>query len=236
LCKSFLKRNNIYKQYIPFFQGDSFMSLLDRIVESGVVAAIRADSSERLIDVAAALEAGGAQFIEVTMNTPNALKVIEALSEKMSGRVGIGVGTVLDPETARAAILAGAEYIVTPALNLKVIEMAKRYSKLIFPGAFTPTEILTAWEAGADIVKIFPASALGPGYLKDIHGPLPQIKLMPVGGVSVENCGEFIKAGASAVTAASCIAPKKDIAEGNWDKITGLARQMIANIHTARKK
>lgn len=212
------------------------MSMLDRIVESGIVAAIRADSSERLIEVAAALEAGGAKFIEVTMNTPNALKIVEALSEKMRGRVGVGVGTVLDPETARAAILAGAEYIVTPTLNLKVIEMAKRYSKLIFPGAFTPTEILTAWEAGADMVKVFPASVLGPGYLKDIHGPLPHIRLMPVGGVSVENCGEFIRAGASAVTAASCIAPKKDIAEGNWEKISGLARQMIANIQAARKK
>ncbi|MDP2982034.1 MAG: bifunctional 4-hydroxy-2-oxoglutarate aldolase/2-dehydro-3-deoxy-phosphogluconate aldolase [Candidatus Latescibacter sp.] len=211
------------------------MSMLDRIVESGIVAAIRADSSERLIEVAAALEAGGAKFIEVTMNTPNALKIVEALSEKMRGRVGVGVGTVLDPETARAAILAGAEYIVTPTLNLKVIEMAKRYSKLIFPGAFTPTEILTAWEAGADMVKVFPASVLGPGYLKDIHGPLPHIRLMPVGGVSVENCGEFIRAGASAVTAASCIAPKKDIAEGNWEKISGLARQMIANIQAARK-
>ncbi len=212
------------------------MTLLERIEESGVVAAIRADNSERLIDVAKALEAGGAKFIEVTMNTPNALKLIETLADTMGDRIGVGVGTVLDPETARAAILAGAEYMVTPTLNLRVIEIAKRYSKLIFPGAFTPTEILTAWEAGADVVKIFPADAVGPGYLKAIHGPLPQIKLMPVGGVSVENCGEFIKAGAVAVTAASCIAPKKDIAAGNWDAITGYARTMIQNIRKARGK
>lgn len=212
------------------------MSMLERIEQAGIVAAIRADNSERLIEVATALEAGGAQFIEVTMNTPNALKIIEILADRMGDRIGVGVGTVLDPETCRAAILAGAEYVVTPTLNLRVIEMAKRYSKLIFPGAFTPTEIVTAWEHGADIVKIFPADSVGPGYLKALHGPLPQIKLMPVGGVSIENCGEFIKAGAAAVTAASCIAPKKDIAEGNWDKITGLAKQMIANIQAARKK
>ena len=199
------------------------------------MAAIRADSSERLIDVAKALEAGGAKFIEVTMSTPNALKVIETLADTMGDRIGVGVGTVLDPETARAAILAGAEYIVAPTLNLKVIEMANRYSKLSFPGAFSPTEILTAWEAGADMVKVFPAARLGPKYLKDIHGPLPQIKLMPTGGISIENCGEYIKNGALAVTAATCIAPKKDIAEGNWDSITSIASQMIANIQAARQ-
>ncbi|MBN1293355.1 MAG: bifunctional 4-hydroxy-2-oxoglutarate aldolase/2-dehydro-3-deoxy-phosphogluconate aldolase [Candidatus Latescibacteria bacterium] len=210
------------------------MSMLEKVEACGVVAAIRADSSESLIEVAKALEAGGAKFIEVTMSTPNALKVIEALADTMGDRVGVGVGTVLDPETARAAILAGAEYIVSPTLRLSVIEMAKRYSKMVFPGAFTPTEILTAWEAGADMVKVFPAGRLGPEYMKDIHGPLPQIKLMPTGGVSIENCGEFIKKGASAVTAASCIAPKKDIAAGNWDSITRLAAQMIANIHAAR--
>ncbi|MFC1509106.1 bifunctional 4-hydroxy-2-oxoglutarate aldolase/2-dehydro-3-deoxy-phosphogluconate aldolase [Candidatus Omnitrophota bacterium] len=211
------------------------MNMLERIEECGVVAAIRADSSERLIDVAKALEAGGAKFIEVTMSTPNALKVIEALADTMGDRIGVGVGTVLDPETARAAILAGAEYIVAPTLNLKVIEMANRYSKLSFPGAFTPTEILTAWEAGADMVKVFPAARLGPKYLKDVHGPLPQIKLMPTGGISIENCGEYIKNGALAVTAATCIAPKKDIAEGNWDSISNLASQMIANIQAARQ-
>ena len=211
------------------------MNMLERIEECGVVAAIRADSSERLIDVAKALEAGGAKFIEVTMSTPNALKVIEALADTMGDRIGVGVGTVLDPETARAAILAGAEYIVAPTLNLKVIEMANRYSKLSFPGAFSPTEILTAWEAGADMVKVFPAARLGPKYLKDIHGPLPQIKLMPTGGISIENCGEYIKNGALAVTAATCIAPKKDIAEGNWDSISNFASQMIANIQAARK-
>ena len=210
------------------------MSMLERIEECGVVAAIRADSSESLIDVAKALEAGGAKFIEVTMSTPNALQVIEALADTMGDRIGIGVGTVLDPETARAAILAGAEYIVAPTLRLSVIEMAKRYSKLVFPGAFSPTEILTAWEAGADMVKVFPADRLGPSYLKDLHGPLPQIKLMPTGGVTIENCGDYIKNGAAAVTAATCIAPKKAIAEGNWGKITELASQMIGNIRAAR--
>ncbi|MFC1608138.1 bifunctional 4-hydroxy-2-oxoglutarate aldolase/2-dehydro-3-deoxy-phosphogluconate aldolase [Candidatus Latescibacterota bacterium] len=210
------------------------MNMLERIEECGVVAAIRADSSERLIDVAKALEAGGCKFIEVTMSTPNALKVIEALADTMGDRIGVGVGTVLDPETARAAILAGAEYIVAPTLRLSVIEMAKRYSKLAFPGAFTPSEILTAWEAGADMVKVFPAARLGAKYTKDIHGPLPQIKIMPTGGIDIDNCGEYIKNGASAITAASCIAPRKDIADGNWDKISSLASQMIGNIKAAR--
>jgi len=212
------------------------MTLLEKIEACGVIAAIRADSSERLIEVAKALEAGGAKFIEVTMSTPNALKVIEALADSIGDHIGVGAGTVLDPETARAAILAGAEYIVSPTFNPKVIEVAKRYSKLAVPGAFSPTEILAAWEAGADVIKVFPINVLGPGYIKDIHGPLPHIKLMAVGGVTVENCGDYIRNGAVAVTAASSIAPRKDIAEGNWETITDLARRMIANIQAARKK
>ena len=146
----------------------------------------------------------------------------------------IGVGTVLDPETARAAILAGAEYIVAPTVNLDVIRMAKRYGKVACPGAFTPTEILTAWDAGADLVKVFPASVGGPAYFKAIKGPLPQIRLMPTGGVSIETAAAFIQAGASAVAAGGKLVDKQAIADGNWDVITETARKMIEEVRKGR--
>ena len=154
---------------------------LDRIIDCGVVAVLRADSSKELIDVSQALRDGGVVTLEMTMTTPGALKVIEDAAAKMKDSI-IGAGSVLDPETARAAILAGAEYIVGPTFHPGVVEMAKRYGKLVMPGAFTPTEILTAWQAGADIVKVFPASVGGPAYFKDVKGPLPQVRLMPTGG------------------------------------------------------
>ncbi|MEK6570944.1 MAG: 2-dehydro-3-deoxyphosphogluconate aldolase, partial [Bacteroidota bacterium] len=167
--------------------------VLKKMIDCGVVAVLRAKSSAELLDVSKALYEGGVASIEVTMTTPGALRVIEEVASKMSGQVIVGVGSVLDPETARAAILAGAEYVVGPVLNEEVIRMAKRYSKVVIPGAFTPTEILRAWEAGADVVKVFPATALGPKYFRDILGPLPQVRLTPTGGVTVENTGEFIK-------------------------------------------
>ena len=210
------------------------MTKLEHIIEGGVVAALRAPSSEKLIRVCDALMEGGLKSIEVTMTTPDALKIIEEAVDKIGDKVLIGVGTVLDPETARAAILAGAEYIVAPTVNLKVIEMAKRYSKLVFPGALTPTEILTAWEAGADIIKVFPAAPMGPRYVKDIHGPLPHILLMPTGGITVENCGEYIEKGACCVTAGSDLVPQKALAENRYDLITERARNMRANILKAR--
>ena len=210
------------------------MTNLEHIIEGGVVAALRAPSSEKLIRVCEALIEGGLKSIEVTMSTPNALKVIEEAADKMGDKVLIGVGTVLDPETARAAILAGAEYIVAPTLNLKVIEMAKRYSKLTFPGALTPTEILTAWEAGADIIKVFPAAPMGPRYVKDVHGPLPHILLMPTGGITVENCGEYIEKGACCVTVGSDLLPKQALAENRFDIIAERAKKMRENILKAR--
>ena len=210
------------------------MTNLEHIIEGGVVAALRAPSSEKLIKVCEALFEGGLKSIEVTMTTPNALKVIEEAADKMGDKVLIGVGTVLDPETARSAILAGAEYIVAPTLNLKVIEMAKRYSKLSFPGALTPTEILTAWEAGADIVKVFPAAPMGPRYVKDILGPLPHILLMPTGGITVENCGEYIEKGACCVTAAGDLLPKQALEDNRFDIIVERAKKMRENILKAR--
>jgi len=210
--------------------------IIREIETTGLVAIIRASGSDELVEVVNALRAGGVTCIEVTMTTPNALEVIRAARKTVGDSAAIGVGTVLDSETARAAILAGAQFVVAPITDLSTIEICNRYSVPVMPGAFTPTEIVRAWQAGADFVKVFPTSTVGAEYIKDIRGPLPHIKLMPVGGVSVENCGEFIKAGAAAVTAASCIAPKKDIAAGNWDVITGLAARMIANIKAARNK
>jgi len=177
---------------------------------------------------------GGVKVIEFTLTTPRALDLIEQTSRELGDAVLLGAGTVLDPETARAAILAGAEFIVAPTLNLKVIEMCRRYGKVVIPGAYTPTEMLAAWEAGADFVKIFPADIGGPAYLKAVGAPLPQIKLIPVGGVTLENTGEFIKAGAVAVGVGSSLVEKRAIAEGRLDKLTENARLFVQAVEKAR--
>jgi 2-dehydro-3-deoxyphosphogluconate aldolase/(4S)-4-hydroxy-2-oxoglutarate aldolase len=206
------------------------------IEECGVVAIVRADSSEELIDVTGAIKAGGINIIEITMTTPNALQVIADVSQKYRAEVLVGVGSVLDAETARAAILAGAEFVVSPVLKLDVIEVCKRYSKVVMPGAFTPTEILTAWEHGADYVKVFPASAVGPKYFRDIKAPLPQIALIPTGGVSVENAGEFIKAGAAALGVGGALVDKKAIAQRKFDLLTETARKLVEEVRKAREE
>ena len=209
-------------------------SVVDQIKACGVVAVIRSDSPNELLDVAKALREGGVVAIEITMTVPGALKVIEEASAKMTDTI-IGVGSVLDPETARAAILSGAEYIVCPVLNTSVIEMAKRYGKAVMPAGLTPTEILTAWQAGADVVKVFPASVGGPSYFKDIKGPLPQIELMPTGGVDIDTTPEFIKAGACAVGAGSAMVDRQAVVDKNWAKLTDTARQFVEAVASARK-
>ena len=204
------------------------------IEESGIIAIVRFDRSEQLIQVAKAIKAGGVGIIEFTMTTPNALGIIQESAREFGGEVLLGAGTVLDAETARAAILAGAEFVVAPTLNSKVIEVCRRYSKVVIPGAFTPTEILTAWQWGADFVKVFPASFGGPSYLKAIREPLPQVKLIPVGGVSLENTADFIKAGAVAVAVGGNLVKKKAIAEGNFAELTETARQFVAAVRGAK--
>jgi len=206
------------------------------IADSGVIAIVRFDRSEELVQVARAIRAGGVRAIEFTMTTPNALAIIESATREFGEDVLLGAGTVLDPETARAAILAGAQFIVAPTLNLKVIEVCHRYSKVVIPGAFTPTEVLTAWEAGADFVKLFPAEFGGPEYIRAIRAPLPQIKLIPVGGVSLETIGDFIKAGAAAVAAGSNLVKKSAIAAKNWDELTAVARQFVEAVNRARAR
>ncbi|MEN3203394.1 MAG: bifunctional 4-hydroxy-2-oxoglutarate aldolase/2-dehydro-3-deoxy-phosphogluconate aldolase [Atribacterota bacterium] len=189
-----------------------------------IIAIIRAQSSQALMEVVTALKAGGISCIEVTMTTPGALQILEAVRKNMDD-VLFGAGTVLDPETARLCILSGAQFIVTPSLNERVIEMAHRYDVPIIPGALTPTEILRAWENGAAIVKVFPASSLGPSYIRELKGPFPQIKLCPTGGVNLENIGEFLKAGASCVGVGGSLV-RKDLIEGKkWHELQDLARR-----------
>ena len=210
---------------------------LQRVLDRAIVAVIRSASPEKLVDVAEALLAGGVEVMEVTFTVPRATRVIEKVADKLGSRVLLGAGTVLDPETARAAFLAGAEFIVSPAVNVEVIEMCRRYSKLCMPGAFTPTEVVTAWQAGADIVKVFPSDLVGPKYLKLLHGPLPHIRLMPTGGVNLDTAGEFLAAGACALGVGSSLVDQQAIAAGDMAKIEGLARQFVAKVaeYRARK-
>ena len=205
------------------------------LLDSGVVGVIRMESSERLVKVARAIKKGGVNCIEIAMTTPNALEVIEDVAEELED-VLVGAGTVLDAETARAAILAGAEYLVSPTTDREMIKMAKRYDKVVAPGAFTPTEVMNAWEAGADLVKIFPASRLGPKFISDVKAPLPQVSLMPTGGVSQENAVDFIAAGADVLCVGSALLDKEAIEKGNYDVLTQNARELVQAVEAGRKR
>lgn len=207
---------------------------LQRVLDRGLVAIIRASSSEQLVSVARALYEGGVDVIEVTFTTPGAAEVISAVKKELGKHVLLGAGTVLDSETARIAILAGAEFLVSPTVNLDVIKLALRYDKGIMPGAYTPTEVLTAWEAGADIVKLFPADIGGPAYLKAIKGPLPQIRIMPTGGVNLQTLRDFVKAGACAVGLGSQLVEKDAVERGDYDRIRSLASQYVEAMKQAR--
>ena len=205
-----------------------------RICDCGIVAVVRTDTSEELVDVSKALKNGGIDVIEITMTTPNALQVIADVSKTMGEDVLVGVGSVLDPETARAAILAGAEFIVAPTYSPAVIEMAHRYGCSVTPGAFTPNEVLAAWEGGADMVKIFPARVGGPKYMKDLRAPMPQLKLVLTGGVDITNAAEFIKAGAAALGVGSALVKKDAIKNKDFAALKGFAEEYVAEIRKAR--
>jgi 2-dehydro-3-deoxyphosphogluconate aldolase/(4S)-4-hydroxy-2-oxoglutarate aldolase len=200
---------------------------LQRVLNTGMVAIIRASSGEQLVNVARALYEGGIDVIEVTFTVPNAVEVLQAVHKDLGKKILLGAGTVLDPETARTAFLAGAQFLVSPTVNLEVIRMANRYDKLCMSGAYTPTEILTAWEAGADVVKVFPAEIGGPPYLKAIKGPLPQVRLMPTGGVNLETMHDFLKAGACAVGLGSSLVEKDAVEKGDFSRIRSLAEQYV---------
>ncbi|MEO6434760.1 MAG: bifunctional 4-hydroxy-2-oxoglutarate aldolase/2-dehydro-3-deoxy-phosphogluconate aldolase [Tepidisphaeraceae bacterium] len=206
------------------------------IAESGVIAVIRAPSKDALPEIAEALLAGGVVGIEVTMSTPKAIEGIERLADLLGDRIVVGVGTVLDAATAADAIHAGAQFVVSPAFDPEIVATTRRYGKISVPGAFTPTEIVRAWSAGADVVKVFPSTALGPSYFKDIHGPLPQIKLTPTGGVDVKNAGEWIKAGAVFLGAGSALVSKDAMAKKDWAGVTANAKAFLEAVKAARKK
>ena len=205
------------------------------LLEVGVVPIIRTQSAETALQTARAVRRGGLRLLEVTMTVPGALGVIEKLADELGDELLLGAGSVLDPETARACMLAGARFIVTPGLNVKTVEMCKRYSAAALPGALTPTEVITAWEAGADMVKIFPADNMGgAAYIKAFKAPLPQIMMVPTGGVDLGNMAEFFKAGASAVAVGSSLMDKKAIAEGRYEAIEALAKQFLDAAAAAR--
>lgn len=207
---------------------------LQDIMDCGVIAIVRVASSQEANDVCQAIARGGIKPIEVTMTVPGAVDVIKEFKSAVKDEVLVGAGTVLDPETARAVILAGAEFVVTPTLDVRVIEVCRRYGKVVVPGTFTPTEILTAWQAGADIVKVFPAGVAGPQYLKDIKGPLPQVRLTPTGGVNLQNTPDFIRAGAVAVSVGSALVNKKAVADKKFDAITENARKFLEAVKEGR--
>ena len=207
---------------------------LGRLVETGVVAVIRTQDGDELVSICEALVEGGIVGVEITMTSPGATEAIYKASKVLRGRAIIGAGSILDPETARIAMLAGADFLVSPITNMDVIAMGKRYGKIVIPGAYTPTEILTAWEGGADVVKVFPATRLGPSFLKDVRGPLPQVKLTPTGGVDINNLGEFLKAGAVFVGVGSALVNKGIVAKKDWPALTRLAADYIAAVQAAR--
>ncbi len=207
---------------------------LRQVLESGIVAVVRSQDSQQLVDVVKALADGGVTVVEITMSVPNALDVLKQVRQALGDRVLLGAGTVLDPETARAVLLAGAEYIVSPTVNLDVIRLCRRYDKLVMPGAFTPTEILTAWEAGADIVKVFPAEVVGPAFFKALRGPLPQIRVMPTGGVDLTTAAAFVKAGACCLGIGSQLVEPDAVAKRDFGRIRDLAKQYAAIVKQFR--
>ncbi len=206
------------------------IQVVQAIEADGIVAVIRMKEPEKLRAVVDALAEGGVRALEVTMTVPRAIEMIGQLAPLLPKGFLLGAGTVLDAETARLAILAGAQFVVGPVFRPDVITMCHRYDVAAMPGCFTPTEILSAWEAGADIVKVFPATALGPGFFKDVRGPLPQVKLMPTGGVTLDNAGDWIKAGAVAVGVGTALLDAKAIASGAYEVITANAKRIVANV------
>jgi 2-dehydro-3-deoxyphosphogluconate aldolase/(4S)-4-hydroxy-2-oxoglutarate aldolase len=205
-----------------------------RVEACGVVAVIRLQDSSKLRAVIDALAAGGVKALEVTMTVPRAIELIGEIAPTLPPDFVIGAGTVVDPDTAHAAILAGARFIVGPVLRPAVIDVCHRYDVAVMPGCFSPTEILTAWEAGADVVKVFPATALGPSYFKDIRGPLPKVKLMPTGGVSLDNAGDWIRAGAVAIGVGTALVDATLVAAGDFAAITERARRFVDAVRAAR--
>lgn len=207
---------------------------VQKFIQTGILAIIRIDSPKDVLPTVDALVKGGIEFVEISLVTPKAIDYIASVHDEFGSAVKIGAGTVLDSESARAAILAGADFIVSPNTRVEMITLARRYGKMTFAGALTPTECLLAWESGADFVKVFPAMPAGPEYIKAIHAPLPQIPLVPVGGITLENLPAFIRAGACGVAAASSLANPKLIADGCFTEITQSCAKWLDAVRKAR--
>ncbi len=209
----------------------SHFQALKQILDEKIIAIVRLDSAEHFIEAATALKAGGISVVEFTCSTPDALEMLKKVAVHFDDEMLIGAGTVLDSETARSAMLAGAEFIVTPTVSLTTIEICKRYGKPIVAGAMTPTEILISWEAGADLIKVFPVDAIGgPDYIKAILAPLPQLRLVPTGGVSVKNAASYLKAGAVSVAVGGSLVDKRAAISGDWSTISAEARRLVAEV------
>ena len=208
---------------------------INQIIQTGLIPVIRAESSDTAMRAVDAIREGGISVLEITLTVPGAIRIIEEVSRRFGDDAIVGAGTVLDSETARACILAGARFIVSPALDLETISCCRRYSIPVMPGAMTPTEVVTAWKAGADFVKVFPANAVGgPSYIKALKAPLPQIQLVPTGGVSLKTAADFIKAGAAALGVGTDLVDTSALRAGEQKIITSRARQFIEIVQTAR--
>jgi 2-dehydro-3-deoxyphosphogluconate aldolase/(4S)-4-hydroxy-2-oxoglutarate aldolase len=208
--------------------------ILAELTRLGAVAVIRMSDTEKLKKVSEAIHKGGVSAFEITMTTPNALAVIESLSKSMGSEIIIGVGSVLDAQTAISAINAGAQFVVSPVFKPDIVETVKKLDIPVMPGAFTPTEIQTAYESGADIVKVFPAEIVGMSFFKSILAPMPHLKLMPTGGVTLTNAGEWLKAGACAVGVGTALLERRAIEENNFVKLTENARLLVKSIAEER--
>lgn len=209
--------------------------IIQKIIDIGVVPVVRASSADEAMRAIEAIKEGGVPILEITMTVPGAVKLMEQVCDRFGDEVLTGAGTVLDPETARACILAGAQFVVSPALNLKTIELCQRYSVPVSPGALTPTEVVTAWQAGADFVKVFPCSAMGgASYIKGLKAPLPQIELIPTGGVNLNTAADFIKAGSSALGIGADLVDLKAIRAGEAHIVTERAKQFSQIVKDAR--
>jgi len=208
---------------------------LQKLVENGVFAVIRMTDSKKLMKVIEAVSLGGVKNIEITMTVPNAVEIIRELSKNNSGDSIIGAGTVLTKEDAKAVIEAGAKFVVSPIMNPEVIATCKELDTPCMPGCYTPTEVIAGWKAGGDIIKVFPATTLGPRYFKDLLAPFPYLKLMPTGGVSITNVGEWVNAGALTVAIGGDLLDKKVIADENWEALTQRAKTLTDNFFQAKK-
>jgi 2-dehydro-3-deoxyphosphogluconate aldolase/(4S)-4-hydroxy-2-oxoglutarate aldolase len=208
--------------------------IIQRLLDPGVIAIMRAESSAQLVDAARAMADGGITAMEVTMTTPGALDVIREVVATLGGGVVMGAGSVLDDVTARLAILAGAHFIVTPVLRPDVIAACRRYGKPVIAGAYTPTEALAAQEAGAEFVKLFPAELLGLKYIKALLAPLPQLRVIPTGGVDQDNCGDFLRAGCAAVAAGSSLAGREVLQRRDWPGLTHASRRFVEAARAGR--